>query len=132
LVMLVLRRYGSDPGGKLTKRRAEDRFALLWDKALAGDRNTLGMMADVFGFGDPTTAKGRAAFVEQLKRLDRRQSRNHFVWRISDIGIRNQLTSPNYTKACRLRLLSRFLISIMFLIAMDPVLAPALHGSWLN
>jgi hypothetical protein len=42
-------------------------------------------MADVFGFGDPTTAAGRAEFARHLKTMDVSQARDFFIKRMADI-----------------------------------------------
>lgn len=68
--------------GVMAKNTFDDYF----DRAIAGDRNKLAMMADVFGFGDATTASGRAALADHLQHgIDRGVARNYFIKRMADI-----------------------------------------------
>lgn len=134
---------------------AKNNFEGYWEKALRGDRNMLGLFADVFKVGDVTSEKGRAAFVEQLKGLNKEQARAHFIKTMADLegltynpkdfpgwarseqgrqttrfrvfrwglvhNIWNQMTSPNYTRAHRMRVALRFIASTP-LSTIDPIL----------
>jgi hypothetical protein len=152
-------------GRKLAGRMARGGFDSYWDKAMKGDRNTLGLFADVFGIGNSTTAKGREAFVEQLRGMNKSMAKMRFVKRMSDLegmtfnpkdypgiansdmgkrlvkfrvfkwnlhhNIWNQMTSPNYSKAYRMKVAMRY-IATTPISAVDPILRhinPASKGN---
>ena len=64
---------------------ARNTFDSYWEKGLKGDRDTLAHLADTLGFGDPRTAAGRDAMVEQMRGLDVKQTKNYYMKRRADI-----------------------------------------------